>query len=498
MSHQEFRRQAHEAVELIINYWETIERRPVLCPQKPGETLAALPMHPPETGEDWPDILADVQQIILPGLTHWQSPSFFAFFPANASYPAMLGELLCAGLGVQGMLWATSPACTELEVRVLDWLAELIELPSAFRSGGSENGAGGGGGGGGVIQGTASEATLVTMLAAQQRRRQAGHIGPMPIYTSTQAHSSVIKAAMIAGLATHPDDRANVRLIGTDDTYRLRADLLASALATDVQSGRGPGYVCATIGTTSSTAIDPLPELGAKLSVLGENRPWLHVDAAFSGASCLCPEFRWQLDGVEHADSVCFNPHKWLLTNFDCSCLWTRDRAALVGGLSVTPEYLRNPASASGSVIDYRDWQIPLGRRMRSLKLWLVLRHYGRSGLQAYIREHVALAQEFEAWLSRDARFELLAPRTTSLVCFRLRPLPDELPADTDARNQRLLAQLNATGQVYLSHTNLPTIGLDGTPGTSRYTLRLAIGAAQTQRRHVAAAWALIQQLAEA
>jgi aromatic-L-amino-acid decarboxylase len=489
MSPEEFRALGHRTIDFIADYMRQVEQYPVLSRVKPGDIAAAIPEHPPEGGlADWNEVFADLNKTILPGLTHWQSPNFFAFFPCSASGPGIIGEMLSAGLNVNGMLWATSPAATELETRVLDWMAEMLNLPEAFRS---ESGTGGG-----CIQGTASESTLIALLAARQRAQSTGtgqRPAPLPsshltLYASTQAHSSIIKAAMIVGLARSPQDRTHLRLIGTTADHEMRPDLLGRAIREDLSAGHIPAFVCATVGTTSSTAVDPLLAIA---KVIRDTSPsaWLHVDAAHSGAACICPEFRTMLAGVEHADSLCFNPHKWLLTNFDCDCFWTRDRAALTGALSINPEYLRNQATQSGQVIDYRDWQIPLGRRFRALKLWLVIRHYGVEGLRAHIREHIRLAELFESCVREDDRFELAAPRTVNLICFRLR---GDGPG-TDARNKSLMDRLNASGKLYLTHTTLPDA-----QGQSRIVLRMAIGATPTQEHHVRAAWDLIREAAGA
>ena len=499
MSPDEFRTLGHRAVDFIVDYMRSIEQFPVLSQSRAGDTAAAIPSHPPEDAlTEWDEVFADLTRTILPGLTHWQSPNFFAFFPCSASGPGIIGEILSAGLNVNGMLWATSPAATELETRVLDWMAEMLDLPEAFRSEG--------GTGGGCIQGTASESTLIALLAARQRvistfGKDGKCQSPVPpgsptgsdphltLYASTQAHSSIIKAAMITGLARTPEDRTHLRLIGTNADHAMRPDLLEKAIREDLAAGRVPAYVCATVGTTSSTAVDPVMAVAQVIRDTGAAKRgcWLHVDAAHSGAACICPEFRPMLDGVEFADSLCFNPHKWLLTNFDCDCFWTRDRAALVSALSISPEYLRNQATQSGQVIDYRDWQIPLGRRFRALKLWLVIRHYGTEGLRAHIREHVRLAELFESWVRADSRFELAAPRTVNLVCFRLKG--DGSAAD--GRNRSLMDRLNASGKLYLTHTSLPDVH-----GVSRIVLRMAIGSTATQERHVRAAWDLIRQAA--
>lgn len=496
MPPEQFRAIGHHLVDWIADYLSHVHELPVRSRVKPGDLLGALPNAAPEQAEDWDAILSDLDRLIMPGITHWQSPNFFGYFPANGSAPAILGDLVSTGLGVNGMLWATSPAATELEMRVMDWLGRAIGLPESFmcQPRGDEPATGGG-----VIQGTASEATLVALLAARARsiKRHMSSAaadkvaGRLVMYASTQAHSSIVKAAMIAGLAAHPEDRRQVRLIETDAAFAMDAAALERQMAADTDAGLVPFYVCATVGTTSSTAIDPLPAIGALCMRHGA---WLHVDAAMAGAACICPEHRGMIAGVEHADSFCFNPHKWLLTNFDCDCLWTRDRRSLLDALSITPEYLRTGGGETDStpVFDYRDWQVPLGRRFRALKLWFVLRHYGLEGLRAYIREHLLLAELFEGWVRSNARFEVVAPRTISLVCFRLRPNPAETSEHTNARNRDLLERINASGHALLSHTVLELPGL----GKS-YILRMAIGSSSTRLEHVQATWDLIRRLAE-
>ncbi len=466
LSPEEFRRWGKTLVDWIADYRQRVEELPVLSRVEPGEIAARLPAEAPEEAESFEAILADLDEIVLPGITHWQSPNFFAYFPSNASFPSILGELAAAGLAVQGMLWATSPACTEVETRVLDWLVTALGLPAAFRSTGA---------GGGVIQDTASSATLCALLAARERATgfTAGREGVpanLVAYTSTQAHSSVEKAVRIAGLGTE-----RLRAIETDDAFRLRPEALAAAMAGDRREGRVPAFVCATVGTTSSLAVDPVAEIG---ELCREHGAWLHVDAAMAGTAALCPELRWIHRGLEAADSYCFNPHKWMFTNFDCDCFWVRDRGSLVRTLSILPEYLRNRATESGEVIDYRDWHIPLGRRFRALKLWFVLRAFGLEGLRRQVRRHVELAERFASWVAADERFELVVPRSLNLVCFRLR--------GSDEANEELLARLNASGALYLTHTRLG----------ERYTLRMSIGQTGTEERHVAAAWERIRSLA--
>jgi aromatic-L-amino-acid/L-tryptophan decarboxylase len=464
MTPDEFRRHGHAVVDWIADYYARVESYPVLSQAEPGQIRASLPPDPPLRGESFPAILADIEKRIVPGVTHWQSPNFYAYFPSNTSGPAILGELLSSGLGVQGMLWATSPACTELETHVLDWLVHMLDLPRKFLSTSR---------GGGVIQDTASSAALCALLAARERATNfasnaRGCDGKLVAYTSLQAHSSLEKGAQIAGIGKN-----NLRSIDVDEKYAMRPEALARQIEQDRRAGLIPFFVCASVGTTSSNAIDPVPEIGG---ICRENRLWLHVDAAMSGTAALCPEFRPIHAGLELADSYCFNPHKWMFTNFDCDCFYVADRKVLIQTLSVLPEYLRNKATETGAVIDYRDWQIPLGRRFRALKLWFVIRHYGVEGLQHHIRRHVELAQHFAGWVKQDERFELAAPAPLNLVCFRLR--------SGDDRNQELMERLNRSGDLYLTHTRLG----------NRMALRFCVGQTNTESRHVARAWERIQE----
>jgi len=464
MSPEEFRKHGHEVVDWIADYYAKIESFPVQSRVVPGQVRASLPPHPPERGESFDNILRDVDKLILPGITHWQSPNFFGFFPANSSGPGILGDLLSSGLAVQGMLWSTSPACTELETHVLDWLVPMLGLPERFLSTST---------GGGVIQDTASSSSLCALLAGRERATQytsneSGCDGRLTAYTSNQAHSSIEKAIKIAGLGLD-----NLRLIDVDENFAMRPDALAKRMEEDKRAGKVPCFVTATLGTTSSNAMDPLREIG---NICREHGIWFHVDGAMSGTAGICPEFRHFQDGIELADSYCFNPHKWMFTNFDCDCFWVADRKALVQTLSILPEYLRNKATESGAVIDYRDWHIQLGRRFRSLKLWFVIRHYGVEGLQYHIRQHVRLAQQFAERIREDSRFELAAPAPLNLVCFRLK--------SGDAANQALMERLNRSGDLFLTHTKL-----DG-----KFTLRLCVGQTNTQERHVERAWERIRE----
>lgn len=467
MTPEEFRRHGHATVDWVADYLASLEDRPVQATVAPGDIRRLLPDHPPEQPEPFEDVLADLDRVVLPGVTGWQSPGWFAYFPANVSGPSILGELVSAGLGVQGMLWSTSPAATELETHVLDWLAELLDLPAAFRSDSR---------GGGVIQDSASSAVLCALIAARERvtggdSNRRGVSGVHTVYQSSQTHSSVEKAVRIAGLGSD-----NLRTVAVDADYAMDPQALDAAIAADRAAGRVPTMVVATVGTTSTTALDPLAAIG---EVCRDHGVWLHVDAAMAGVAAMCPELRWIQAGVEAADSYCTNPHKWLGVNFDCSAFWVAEREALVGALSILPDYLRNAASESGQVWDYRDWQIPLGRRFRALKLWFVLRCAGAEALRARIRRHVALAAEVAAWVDDHPDFVRVAPAPLGLVTFRH-------VAGEDATEQ-VLEAVNASDAVALTPTRL-----DG-----RLTLRLSIGSLRTERRHVLAAWDLLRAAAD-
>lgn len=474
MTPEEFREHGKQVVDWIADYWERVESLPVQSQVAPGDLRKQLPATPPERGEPFEAVLADLDRIILPGVTHWQHPRFFAYYPSNASGPAVLGELLAAGLGVQGMLWVTSPACTELEQHVMDWLADLLGLPDRFRSDGP---------GGGVIQDTASSGTLVALVSALHRVsggevRTDGVKERYAVYASVDAHSAIDKAVAITGLG----EKALRRVDVDPATRALDPGHLRRLIEADRAAGITPVMALATVGTTSTAAIDPVAAMG---EICREHGIWLHVDGAYAGVAAVCPELRWVNDGVEYVDSYATNPHKWLLTNFDCDAFWVADRAPLIGALSVLPEFLRNAATESGQVVDYRDWQIPLGRRFRALKLWAVLRCYGAEGLRDHIRRHVRLADDFAGWVRDDPRFEIVAPHPLSLVCFRLHD-PDRSDEDDDAANMALMRELNASGKLYLSHTKV----------AGRVTLRMAIGATLTRERHVEAAWRAIEQTA--
>ncbi|HPW54306.1 MAG: aspartate aminotransferase family protein [Thermoanaerobaculaceae bacterium] len=466
MTPEEFRDWGHRVVDWVAAYWQRVESLPVRSQAQPGAVRSQLPPHPPGHGEGFGALLADLDRVIVPGLSHWQHPSFFAYFPSNVSGPSVLAELLASGLGVQGMSWITSPACTELETHVMDWLVEMLGLPEGFLSTSD---------GGGVIQDTASSAALCALLAARERASglETDRLGcdrRLVAYASTQAHSSIEKGVRVAGLG-----QQNLRLVEVDERLAMRPEALAAAMAADRERGLVPCFVTATIGTTSSNAVDPLPAIGP---LCRRHGAWLHVDAAMAGTAMLCPEHRHLQAGLEWADSYCFNPHKWMFTNFDCDCFWVADRRALVRALSILPEYLRNQATDSGQVIDYRDWQVPLGRRFRALKLWAVIRHNGVEGLRHHVRAHIALARELAGWIAADPDFELVVDPPLNLVCFRHR--------GGDAVNQAVMDRLNSSGEMYLSHTRL----------ADRLVLRLCIGQTWTRRPQVEAAWRRIRAAA--
>lgn len=464
LSSEEFRQQGYAFVDWIAEYYERVGELPVAAQVKPGDVSGQLPLSPPESGESLSAVLKDMDEIILPGLTHWASPNFFAYFPSNASPPAVLGDLLSAGLGTQGMLWITSPAATELETRMMDWLAILLDLPDQFRSHGA---------GGGVIQDSASSAVLCAILAARERISEGttnakglGVASTMVAYASEHAHSSIEKGIRIAGIGSE-----NLRKIKTSDAHQMDIDALENRIQQDIAAGLQPFFVSATVGSTASGAFDSVGGLGTLCERYGL---WLHVDAAMYGTAAVCPEYRWIHEGLELADSYAFNPHKWMLTNFDCCAFWVADRRDLIGALGIHPDYLQNRSTDSGDVIDYRDWQIPLGRRFRALKLWCVLRSYGAGEIRQVVRFHVALTQAFASWVEMDERFELCAPHPFNLVCFRLK--------GSDQSNRDLMDRLNDSGRLYLSHCTL----------NGQFVLRFCVGQWSTEMRHVQSAWSEI------
>nr|XP_003222345.1 PREDICTED: aromatic-L-amino-acid decarboxylase [Anolis carolinensis] len=471
MDAAEFRKRGKEMVDYIADYLEKIEKRQVFPDVQPGYLRPLLPDSAPEEPETYENILKDVEKIIMPGVTHWHSPYFFAYFPTANSFPAILADMLSAGIGCIGFSWASSPVCTELETVMLDWLGKMINLPPNFLA--EKNGQGGG-----VIQGTASEATLVAMLAA---RTKAIHrvisenekltpedvMGKLVAYTSDQAHSSVEKDSLIAGV--------KIKQIPTDDKFAVRGSALRKAIDNDKATGLIPFFFCATLGTTPCCSFDKLLELGP---ICNEENIWLHIDAAYAGSSFICPEFRYLLDGVEFADSFNFNAHKWLLVNFDCSAMWVKKRSDLTRAFKIDPIYLKHGYEESGHITDYRHWQIPLGRRFRSLKLWFVLRMYGVKGLQEYIRKHIKLAHEFKDLVLQDDRFEICADVIMGLVCFRLK--------GSNKLNEELLKSINNARRIHLVPCHL----------REKFVLRFAICARTVESAHVQFAWKHIVDLA--
>ncbi|KAF5944032.1 hypothetical protein HYC85_018109 [Camellia sinensis] len=578
---EEFRKQGHMIVDFLADYYQNVEKYPVRSQVEPGYLPKCLPESAPYEPEPIETILQDVQMHIMPGITHWQSPNYFAYFPSSGSTAGFLGEMLSAGFNVVGFNWMSSPAATELESIVMDWLGKMLQLPMSFLFCGN---------GGGVLQGTTCEAILCTLIAARdQILNKIGRdsIGKLVVYGSDQTHFALQKATKIAGInpecyrqdwLTHTSNRpwrlgaskdetgglflfgakrglnhplcmspcqirdliwrlegeqiensgkglifcyfgmlpavmhdsalrditgkANFRAISTTKStaFGLSADSLEPAILLDVESGLIPLFLCASVGTTSTTAIDPL---GLLCDVAKRYDMWVHVDAAYTGSACICPEFRHYIDGVEGANSFSLNAHKWFFTNLDCCCLWVKDPNALIKALSTNPEYLRNKATESKQVVDYKDWQIALSRRFRAMKLWLVLRSYGVANLRNLIRGHINMAKHFEGLVAMDSRFEVVAPRNFGLVCFRISPLAltlsdhnhnnkaSESGSDENHANEinsKLLESINASGRMYMSHGVIGGV----------YAIRFAVGATLSNYQHVDLAWQVIQDHAHA
>ena len=464
MDSKTFRKHAHEFADWIADYFDTIEQYPVKSQINPGEIKSRIPQLPPEAGEPMATIFNDFQQIIIPGISHWQHPGWFAYFPANNSPVSVLAEMLTAGLGVQGMIWDTSPAATELEEVVMSWLGKMTGIPSEFS---------------GVIQDTASTSTLCALLSAREKTtdfsvNKYGFHKTLRIYASSQSHSSIEKGVKIAGFG-----KENLVYIETDENFALIPQLLESAIREDLKNGYIPCCVVATLGTTSSMAMDPILETGKICQQYGL---WLHIDAAFAGTAAIVPEYRDFMKGIEYADSFVFNPHKWMLTNFDCSAYFVKDPEILQHTFSIMPEYLKT--AADNQVNNYRDWGIQLGRRFRALKLWFVIRSYGVEGIREMVRRHVNLARLFADWIENDERFEILAPVKLSLVCFRY-TAPNMNEKQLNDINKQLLKEINSSGDVYLTHTIL----------NGKYCLRLSVGQRNTRENHVKKVWDIIQKI---
>jgi aromatic-L-amino-acid decarboxylase len=460
-----FRRHGHAVVDIVADYLGGIEDRPVRAQVRPGEIDARLATAAPEDGESFEHILADFERVVMPGITHWQHPRFFAYFPANASPPSVLAEMLTAGIAAQCMLWQTSPAATEMETRVLDWVRQAIGLPDGFT---------------GVIQDSASSATLAALVAARERTLAGtgnadglAHHRPVTVYATAEAHSSIEKACRIAGIGS-----AGLRHVATDDDGRMRARDLAVRIAEDRAQGYHPAAVVATLGSTGIGAIDPLAEIAA---VARAEDVYLHVDAAWAGSALLLEEWRWMIDGIDGVDSFVFNPHKWLGVQFDCAAHFVRAPGVLTAALGIQPSYLTS--KETGAVVDYRDWSIPLGRRFRALKLWFTLRAYGLTALRAMLRDHIAWTAELAGWIAAEPDFELTTAPSLALLTFRHTPAGVR---DLDRHNRALLERVNDDGFLYLTpHTH-----------HGRAVLRWSIGARTTEPRHVRAGFARVKELA--
>lgn len=469
MGPEEFRKHGKEIVDWIADYLKNTEKYPVLSRLKPGEIKNQLPISAPTAPESMESILADFHRVIVPGITHWNHPGFFAYFANSASAPGILGEMLATALNVNGMLWRTSPAATELEEVVLDWMRQMLGLPVEFR---------------GVIIDTASVSTLVALTAAReaihQRVREEGLSGRsnlprLRLYCTEHTHSSIEKACIVLGVG-----QEGVRKIPADVEFRMKPHLLASAITEDKKNGWLPFSVVATVGTTSTTSIDPVSAIA---DICQQEKLWLHVDGAYGGMAALVPEMRSVLNGCDRADSLVTNPHKWLFTPMDCSLLFTRHVDTLKQAFSLIPEYLK---TSDDKVTNYMDWGIQLGRRFRSLKLWFIIRSFGVEGMIALLREHCRLAHEFASWVDADNNFERLAPVPFSVVCFRYLPKGISDEAKLEQINTHIIDRINATGEVFLSHTKL----------NGRYTIRLAIGNIRTTKKHIARVWELVKQAA--
>jgi aromatic-L-amino-acid decarboxylase len=465
MEFNEFRKFAHELVDWMADYMENVRDYPVKSQVEPGDIINQIPNSAPLQGESFEKIFEDFQKIIVPGMTHWQHPNFFAYFPGNSSPPSVLAEMLTATLGAQCMMWQTSPSAAELEERVLDWLKQMLGLPKEWS---------------GVIQDTASTATLCTLITAREKvtdfeiNKKGFESRKFAVYGSAETHSSIEKDIKIAGIGSE-----NLRLIDVDENFALIPENLEKAIQKDIDNKIIPLCVVATIGTTGSTAIDPVRTIG---EICKKYKIWYHVDAAYAGTALILPEMRWMSDGIEYADSFVFNPHKWMFTNFDCSAYYVKDETALVQTFEILPEYLKT--SEKKPVKDYRNWGIQLGRRFRALKLWFVIRTYGVEGLKNMVSNHIKIANDLAEKIRTSENFELLAPMTLTLVCFRYHPKEINDNLKLNQLNKNLLENLNQTGQLFLSHTEL----------NGNYVIRLHTGQTQVTIEDVNSAWSLINE----
>jgi aromatic-L-amino-acid/L-tryptophan decarboxylase len=462
----EYRKTLDQLADWMADYWENSERYPVLSKSKPGEIAAALPKHPPQHPESFQQVMEDFQQIILPGVTHWNHPEFYAYFAITGSPPGILGEMISAALNINAMLWKTCPASTELEEVVLDWLRQMLGIPRPVF---------------GIIMDTASIGTFCAMAAGREsldlRIREEGMAGRtdlprLRVYCSEHAHSAADKGVIALGLGLN-----GLRKIEADAEFRMRPKSLEAAIREDIADGWRPACVIATVGTTSTTSVDPVPEL---LKICHEYNVWLHVDAAYAGPAAILPEKQWILNGCEEADSFLLNPHKWMFVPFDCTAFYTRRPEILRRAFSLVPEFLKTAEEGSH---DFMNYGLQLGRRFRALKLWMVIRMYGVEGIQQILRKHISLADEFARWIEAARDFEIMAPHPFSTVCFRAKPadVPEE---QLNGLNEKLMNAVNDTGEMYISHTKLH----------GKTTLRLAIGNMKTERVHIERAWELLQK----
>jgi aromatic-L-amino-acid decarboxylase len=465
MNSKEFRKFGHKIIDQIADYYDNIENFPVFPDVSPGEILNKLPAFPPENGEPFDDILKDIDDKIMPGITHWQHPGFFAYFPSNTSFESILGELITSALGPITFSWQTSPAAAELEELTMNWLKNMLSIPNNFH---------------GVIQDTASTATLVSLLTAREKlsnyninKAGSSYSPNFRVYASTEIHSSIDKAVKIAGIGID-----NLVKINTDENFSMDVAQLESAIKKDLMQGKTPMAIVAAIGTTSSTAVDPIEDIANLADKYGI---WLHIDAAYSGSALILPEYKHLLKGIEKADTFVMNPHKWLFTNFDCSAYYVKDKKALINTFTMMPEYLKT--NYDDKVNNYKDWGIQLGRRFRALKLWMVLRSFGVKGLQEKLRFHIELSKEFEQFVADDSDFEIAAPRNFNLVCFRLK-LDNHSTNENLDLNKKLLDNINSTGKIFLTHTELNGL----------YTIRFVIGKTYVERKHLDIAIDIIKE----
>lgn len=469
MNIEEFKQNGYKIVDWISNYFENIEKYPVKSQVEPGEIFKRVPDIPPQIGENFNDILFDFEKKIIDGVTHWQSPNFFAYFPANNSFPSILAEFLTAGMGLQCMMWVTSPAATELEEKMMNWLRFAIGLPEYYY---------------GVIQDTASTATLVSILTAREnfsdfKINQNGFNDKYKyrVYCSTEAHSSIEKAVKIAGIGSK-----NLIKIDVDQNYAMKYEKLREVIIQDISNGYTPLCVVAALGTTGSTAVDPINEIG---KICKEFNLWFHIDAAYAGSALILDEYKHLKKGLEFCDTFVFNPHKWLMTNFDCSAYFVRDKEALIRTFEILPEYLKTPEITH--INNYKDWGIQLGRRFRALKLWFVLRYYGLEGLRKKLGQDIALTKYLEDKIRNDNDFEILAPVNFNVICFRFKPKEISNIEIINKINEELMNKINSTGKAFFTHTKL----------NGSFVIRFVIGQTNVNKENVDNAWKLIKSISD-